>query len=70
MADAPTPLPCLPSGWESEWATSMARPLAGVLGEGAGPGTLPTLASDRVPSQAEIQRPAPEPVAPHRRRRS
>jgi hypothetical protein len=63
MGDAPTPLPCLPPGWESEWATSMARPLAAVLGEGAGPHTLP---DDREPTRAETPRPSTGPVPLHR----
>jgi hypothetical protein len=57
MADAP--LPCLPPGWESEWATALARPLADVLDEGAGPGTLPAPETGREREGAETEPQSP-----------
>jgi hypothetical protein len=69
MAEAPEKLPALEPGFEFGWSTAFARPMASVLGEGRGPHTLPTPASDRVPPQAEIQRPTPEPIPLRRRPR-
>jgi hypothetical protein len=69
MAEAKLPaekLPALPAGFEHEWSAAMVRPLAGVLGEGRGPRTLP---DDREPPSAETPRGDTDPIPLRRRPR-
>jgi hypothetical protein len=70
MGDKAERLPALEQGFEHARSVGLARPLAQVLDEGAGPQTLPSPAAlDREPPTAETPRSDTAPIPLRRRRR-